>query len=56
MYIGNIWGIFFIFYFTTLLAVYIAYRVGFEEGKRKYFNSFRRKKGEKRYGRRETKR
>ena len=51
MYIGNIWGIFFIFYFTTLLAVYMAYRVGFEEGKRKYFNNFKRKKGEKGYGR-----
>lgn len=56
MYIGNIWGIFFIFYFTTLVAVYVAYRVGFEEGKKKYFSSFKRRKGENRYGRGKTKR
>lgn len=56
MYRCNIWGIFFIFYFTILVAVYVAYRVGFEEGKKKYFSSFKRRKGENRYGRGKTKR
>lgn len=36
MYVTNVWGIFFCFYFPTLLAVYGAYRAGIEDGKRKY--------------------
>lgn len=43
MYVTNIWGILFCIYFPTLLVVYGAYKAGIEEGKKRYFNSFKRK-------------